>query len=253
MRRQTAKRILAILLSLAALGGTFLVLTRLNPAVQPRLLNLGDSWNYQVTFPDSHGYVLTETIRDLVPNNTYLIFQDDDQHITTGYWWLNSSWFESQASKVRIGNMDAQILTIYNPPIRLIQIPLRVGNDWIVNSSLITKTTAGNETKVNASGFVEERKTVALEFVQTPAGYFQAYKIDVITSGSLYETLWFSKDLGLVVYAKFYNTIGESVTETLAGYRLVASVAATEPIPATLLLPLENSRKCYLLPKNALT
>jgi hypothetical protein len=209
----------------------------------PRNLHVGDRFTYKVVFPDSNGYTSTEIAeKKLRINNTdiYVIFRDDDQHISTSYLWLTINWHEVRSFKPYIGNLNASSTVIYEPPIELVHIPLRVGDKWEINSSVTTLTTMGNRKQVAVSIFQENRETVSLELVRTPIGNFQAYKITVESSNSPFETLWFSDELGQIVYAEFYNPLGEMVTETLTGFVLNSTVD-TLASPSTILPGLSNS------------
>jgi hypothetical protein len=207
-----------------------------------RNLHVGDRFTYKVVFPDSNGYTSTEIAeKKLRINNTdvYVIFRDDDQHISTNYLWLTTNWYEVKSSKSHIGNLNASSTVIYEPPIELVHIPLRTGDKWEINSSVTTLTTMDNREQA-VSIFRENRETVSLELVRTPIGNFQAYKITVESSNSPFETLWFSGELGQVVYAEFYNPLGEMVTETLTGFVLNANVD-TLASPSAILPGLPNS------------
>lgn len=62
-----------------------------------------------------------------------------------------------------------------------------------------------------------------MEQIKTAAGTFQTFKISVFSSNSPFETLWFSTDLGQVIHAEYYNSLGEVVTEILTDYALGGS------------------------------
>jgi hypothetical protein len=220
VRHHFAKRILAVMGVIAIFSGAIFLLYNFHEAAYPRRLEVGDTWSYEIVFPDSHEYILTETVQTRLPNDTYLIFRDDDEHISTGYLWLTSSWFETGESKLQIGNLEANSYMTYNPPIDLIHIPLHVGDEWEVDSNLTIRTVTENQTRINVSVLHELRETTSEDLIHTPIGYFESFKINVFAGGSLYETLWFSDELGQVVYAKYYNPLGETITETLVGYNL---------------------------------
>jgi hypothetical protein len=244
MRHHLAKRILAIVV-IAIFSSAILISYNFHKTVYPRPLEAGDTWSYQVVFPDSHEYVLTENVQSKLSNDTYLVFRDDDQHLSTGYLWLTSSWYEIGESQAHIGNLEASSYRTYNPPIELIHIPLHVGDEWEVNSNLTTRTVIRNQTRINVSIFRESRETMSEELIHTPAGSFQSFMINVLIGSSLFETLWFSAELGQVVYAKFYNPLGEAVTEKLISYKLshrltergltLASDSASTGIPTEVL------------------
>ena len=220
MRHHFAKRILAVVVLIAVFSVGILMLYNFHELAYPRRLEVGDKWSYAVVFPDSHEYVLTETVQTRLSNDTYLIFRDDDQHLSTGYLWLTSSWYETGESRTQIGNLEGNTYSTYNPPIELVRIPLRVGDEWEVDSNLTTRTTIRNQTRIDVSVLHQLRETSSEGLIHTPIGSFQSFMINVFTGPSLYETLWFNVELGQVVYAKFYNSLGESVTETLVGYNL---------------------------------
>lgn len=220
MRHHLAKRILAILVMIALSTSAILVLYDFHETLYPRPLESGDTWSYEVVFPDAHAYVLTESVQNKLSNGTYLIFRDDDQHLSTGYLWLTSSWYETRESQLHIGNLEASSYTTYNPPIELIHIPLHVDDEWEVSSNLTTRTVIRNQTQINVSTFRESRETSSEELIHTPAGSFKSFMINVFTGSSLFENIWFSTELGQIVSAKFYNPLGEAVTESLIGYNL---------------------------------
>jgi hypothetical protein len=222
-QRQSIKLVF-VAVAIAVLAGSPLFSSVLhNQAVYPRHLQVGDRWVYNVVFPDSNGYTLSETVQEKFVRNrteTYVVFDDDAQHISTSYMWITSDWREIKTSKPSIGNLGASSVTIYAPPIELIHIPLRVGDEWETNSNATTLTYLGNRTQASTLEVQQTRQTVSLEHVQTPVGNFLTFKISVLSQNSPFETLWFSSNLGQVVYAKFYNPLGEAVTETLTGYAL---------------------------------
>ena len=230
MRRHMTKRIIAFALIIVVSSCGIFLLNWLHEQGNPRRLEVGDTWSYVVVFPDSHQYTQTDIVQADLPNGTYLIFRDDSQHISTGYLWLTYSWHETRESRVRIGNLMANSTSTYDPPIELIRIPLRVGDEWNVDSNLTIRTSIRNQTQIDVSVIHQMRETVSEELIHTPIGNFQSFVINVTTGRSLYETLWFSVELGQVVYAKFYNSLGESVTESLVGYHLSGSAEGTVTI-----------------------
>jgi hypothetical protein len=190
-------------------------------AAYPRPLQVGDRWFYKVVFPDSKGYILTETVQEKLRINgteTYVIFSDDDLHISTNYLWLTGDWHEVKSSRPNIGNLNASSVMIYEPPIELVHIPLHVGERWEVNSTTTTLTLVNDRTQVEVSEVRETRQIVSEEMIRTPIKSFQAFRISVVSGNSPFETLWFSSSLGQVVYAEYYNPLGEAVTQTLTGY-----------------------------------
>jgi hypothetical protein len=189
----------------------------------PRPLQVGDRWFYKVVFPDSNGYTLTEIVQEKTQINgteTYVILNDDDLHISTNYLWVTANWHEIRTTRPNIGNLNASSVTIFEPPIELVQIPLHVGEKWEINSTAKTLTLVSNKTQVSVSEVQETRQVVSHELMRTPAGNFQAFKITVTSGITPFETLWFSSGLGQVVYGEYYNPIGEVVTQTLTGYNL---------------------------------
>lgn len=242
LRNRFLQRTLLIITIVVILASTLFSINWFR-VTYPRNLHVGDRFTYKVVFPDSNGYTSTEIVeKKLRINNTdvYVIFRDDDQHISTSYLWLTTNWYEIKSSKPHIGNLNASSTVIYEPPIELVHIPLRTGDKWEINSSVTTLTTMDNREQVTVLIFRENRETVSLELVRTPIGNFQAYKITVESSNSPFETLWFSDKLGQIVYAEFYNPVGEMVTETLTGFVLNADVD-TPDSPTTIMLGLSNS------------
>lgn len=222
--RLHAKYILPLIAAVAILSASLFTATICFKPSYPRTLQVGDTWNYQVTFPDGKGYDLTETVLerfDVNGSDTYVIFADDDQHISTTYMWLTKDWHEIKLIKPQIGNLQASSVTLYTPPIDLIHAPLHVGDEWEVNSSSRTIVTfADNRTNVTPSLVNQRRVTLLYEQIDTPAGRFRTFKIGVSSSNSPFETIWFSNQLGQVAYAEFYNPLGETVTQTLTRYTL---------------------------------
>jgi len=222
-RRRSIKLLLvAPLLAVLVISVLFSLVLRYK-AVYPRHLQVGDRWVYNITFPDSNGYTMSETVKEkLVLNDveTYVVFDDDSQHISTGYMWITSDWHEIKASKPSIGNLGASSATVYVPPLQLIHIPLRIGDAWEAISNATTTAYLGNRTMASTLEIRQMRQTISSERVQTPAGDFQTFKINVLSQNAPFETLWFSSNLGQVIYAKFYNPIGEAAIETLTAYAL---------------------------------
>ena len=197
--------------------------SRLNSHVYPRKLQVGDSWTYKVLFPDSKSYTLKETVQSITEINgtaVYLIYSDDDQHTSTNYMWLTPDWHELETYRPQIGNLQANSTTIYDPPAELFRLPFHVGDRWLVNSTMTTSTVLRGETVVDPSILQETRQTMSFERVHSMVGDYGAFKVTVLISNLPYETLWFAVDLGQLVYAEFYNSIGEKVTQTLLDYAL---------------------------------
>jgi hypothetical protein len=208
------------------------VLFSLNPfsgPVYPRPLQVGDRWFYRVVFPDSTSYNLTETVQKRFKINgtdTFEILRDDNQHISTSYLWITPDWHEMEVRRPSIGNLGASSEAIYAPPIAIVHIPLHLGDTWNNNSTLTTFTLINNSTQVNVSVVRETRQIVSKEVVRTPIGNLETYRISVNSANGLLENLWFSATLGQTVYAEYYNSIGEAVTETLTSY--IPSSASTD-------------------------
>jgi hypothetical protein len=226
--RYVTRRVIVIVAIAAILSGSALFSFDFFKAVYPRPLHVGDRWAYDVLFPDSSGYRLTEIVQQefrINDTETFVIFSDDAQHISTTYLWLTEDWHEVRTLKPQIGNLNASSVTTYRPPVELVHVPLHVGDKWQVNSSVTTLTLINNRTQINVSSLLQTRQIISLEKIQTPVGGFQAFKVSVRTQASLFEMIWFSGDLGQIVYAEFYNPLGETVTETLTGYSLNDSLA----------------------------
>ena len=118
MRGHFTKRVLAVVVIVAILSVGIPLLYNFHEAAYPRQLEVGDTWNYAVVFPDSHEYMLTETVQTRLPNDTYLILRDDAQHLSTGYVWLTSSWYEIGESTVVFNCLKIPICEssrIFNP------------------------------------------------------------------------------------------------------------------------------------------
>jgi len=222
--RSKSTRLLLAAIALMILAGSTLYSAGLfSGSAHPRPLQVGDRWFYNVVFPDSKGYRLTETVQEeLQINGTEVLvfFNDDDQHISTNYLWLTMDWHETRTSRPSIGNLNASSITIFQPPIELVRTPLHVGDKWEVNSTSTTMAVINGGTQVSVSQIRETRQTVSQELTRTPVGNIQTFKITVTYSNSPYETLWFSSRLGQIVYAEYYNPLGEAVTQTLTGYDL---------------------------------
>ena len=188
----------------------------------PRDLAVGDMWTYKIVFPDSKSYQMTESVKAVITINgteVYLLFRDDAQHISTQYFWVTSDWHEIRTFTPSIGNLLANSTITYTPPVKLFQIPLRVGDQWTVKSTKRAITIVKNMTIDSNMSLQQIRTTTSFEEVLTPVGRFHAFKVTVVEDGSLSEALWFSAGLGEVVYGEFYND-HERVTQTLIGYKL---------------------------------
>jgi hypothetical protein len=220
--RSTKLLILAIVLLVLILSVLF-SLNMFSRLEYPRSLQVGDRWFYRVVFPDSTSYNLTETVQKRLQINdtdTFEILRDDNQHISTSYLWITPDWHEIEVRRPSIGNLGASSKTTYAPPIEIVHIPLHVGDRWENNSTLTTFTFINNSTQVNVSVVREIRQTVSRDIIRTPFGNLETYRINVESANALYENLWFSVTLGQIVYAKYYNPLGEAVTETLMSYVL---------------------------------
>jgi hypothetical protein len=187
-----------------------------------RHLTVGDSWNYKIVFPDSESYQLTESVRGIIDLNgteTYMILRDDAHHISTQYLWITLDWHEVKAFTPAIGNLLANSTITYKPPVQLFQVPFHVGDQWNVNSTVLTITKLNNTTISSSALLLQVRTTSSLDEVSTPFGKFHAFKVIVMQNGTLSEILWFDTGLGQVVYGEFYND-HEKVTQSLIGYKL---------------------------------
>lgn len=200
--------------------------SRLNPHVYPRQLQVGDRWTYKVLFPDSKSYTLREIVQSRTEINgteVYVIYSDDDQHISTSYMWLTPDWHELETYRPQIGNLQASSTAIYDPPAELFHLPFHVGDRWFVNSTITTSTVLRGETIADTSILQETRQTMSFERVHSMVGDYGTFKVTVLVSNLPYETLWFAVDLDQVVYAEFYNSIGEKVTQILLDYALITT------------------------------
>lgn len=197
----------------------------------PRHLEVGDRWTYKVAFPDSHSYQMTESVKGIIDVNgteVYLLLRDDAQHISTQCLWITLDWHQIRTFTPNIGNLPANSTITYTPPVKLFQVPLRVGDHWTVKSTKRTITIVKKTTIDSNMSLLQVRTTTSLEYVLTPVGQFHAFKVTVTENGTLYEALWFSTGLGEVVYGEFYND-HEKVTQTLTGYELKSqSISAVE-------------------------
>jgi hypothetical protein len=196
-----------------------------------RRLAVGDSWNYNIVFPDSESYQLTESVRGIIDLNgteTYMILRDDPHHISTQYLWITFDWHEVKTFTPAIGNLIANSTTTYKPPVQLFQVPFHVGDQWNVKSTVLTITKLSNTTINSTALLLQFRTTSSLDDVSTPFGKFHAFKVIVMQNGTLSETLWFDTGLGQVVYGEFYND-HEKVTQSMIGYNLnPVATSATE-------------------------
>jgi hypothetical protein len=95
-----------------------------------------------------------------------------------------------------------------------------LGDRWDNNSTLTTLTLINNSTQVDVSVVRETRQIVSKEVVRTPVGNLETYRISVESANALVENLWFSATLGQIVYAEYYNPLGEAVTVTMTSYIL---------------------------------
>lgn len=210
----------------------------------PRHLEVGDRWIYKVAFPDSHSYQMTESVKGIIDVNgtkVYLLLRDDAQHISTQYLWITLDWHEIRTFTPNIGNLLANSTITYTPPVKLFQVPLRVGDHWTVKSTKRTITIVKNTTIDTNMLLLQARTTTSLEYVSTPVGQFHAFKVTVTENGTVTEVLWFSTGLGEVVYGEFYND-HEKVTQTLIGYQLNSrSMSADE----NMMVPLGVETRLY--------
>jgi hypothetical protein len=224
------KRIIVALAFLIVVLATIYPLTIMwnqSSSALPRRLAAGDSWNYQVIFPDAKGYQLTVSVRDVVNLNgtpAYVMMDDDAHHLSTQYAWITYDWHEVRSFKPAIGNLNANSTVIYSPPIQLYRLPFHIGDQWVVNSTLQTITKVANTTITSTKQLLEVRNTSSIEDISTPLGQFHAFKVTVTQKGTISERLWFSIAVGQVVYGEYYNN-HEKVTQTLTGYKLTTDTA----------------------------
>ena len=223
LRSRSAKLLIVGIALLVLVGFVSFSLNQFSGPVYPRSLQVGDRWFYKVVFPDSTSYNLTETVQKRLQINdtdTFEILRDDNQHISTSYLFITPDWHEIEVNRPSIGNLGASSEAIYAPPIEIVRIPLHVGDRWENNSTLTTLTLISNSTQVNVSLVRELRQVVSKEVVRTTVGSLETYRISVEFANALFEKLWFSAALGQIVYAEYYNPLGEAVTVTLTSYVL---------------------------------
>ena len=109
----------------------------------PRPLEVGDSWNYKIAFPDSESHQLTESVRGIIDLNgteKSMILRDDAHHISTQYLWITLDWHELRTFTRAIGNLLANSTVTYNPPVQIFQVPFHVGDQWNVKTTMRTIT-----------------------------------------------------------------------------------------------------------------
>jgi hypothetical protein len=216
------RRIVLSILITAIIVTALAATLSLQPRIQssPRQLELGDNWTYKITFPDSKSYVTTETVQNISEINgteVYVLLRDDKEHISTEYLWISRNWFQLKSFIPRIGNLGANITTTYTPPFALFRIPFHVGDQWSVNSTVMTVTSISNE-RIYQSGVLNEtRATESVDSVSTPAGKFETFRVVVHANHTLTEVYWFSPFLGQIVRGYYYNN-NEIVTQDLIGY-----------------------------------
>jgi hypothetical protein len=213
---------LALLIAVFPIIYPLIIMYNRSTSALPHSLTEGDSWNYQIVFPDALGYQLSVSVRNIVDLNgihAYVIMYDDAQHMSTQYFWITPDWCEVRTFKPRIGNLLANSTIIYSPPVQLYRLPFHIGDQWIVNSTLETITKLANTTITSTERLMEVRNTSSIEDVSTPFGQFRAFKVTVMQNGTISERLWFSTSVGQVVYGEYYNN-HEKVTQTLTDYKL---------------------------------
>jgi hypothetical protein len=216
------RRIVLSMLIAAIIVTTLVAALFLPPRIQsnPMQLELGDTWTYKVTFPDSKSYITTETVQDISELNgteVYVLLRDDKEHISTEYLWISRNWFQLKSFIPHIGNLGANIATTYTPPFALFRIPFHVGDQWNVNSTLVTVTTINSERIYQIGVLNETRATESVDSISTPAGKFETFRVVVYANHTLSEVLWFSASLGQIVRGYYYNN-NETVTQDLVGY-----------------------------------
>ena len=219
-RKTNTLSILLVATVLAALVLTYSSLSSPSLPNLPRTLTIGDRWTYRVTYPDGENFLLNETVTGLEESNgtrVYVLLQDDVEHISTQYLWITVDWKEIRTFKPHIGNLDANFTITYSPPIELLQVPLRVDAEWIVNSNVTTLSGINGQLITSLSHLTETREISGIEDVATPAGTFRSFRVVVKVNGSISEVLWFSTLLGQIVSGEYHND-QEVVTQTLASY-----------------------------------
>jgi hypothetical protein len=250
---------LAIIVILALVSSVYSLLSWRNTVgLMPRQLNVSDEWTYKVLFPDAKSYQFSEKVTNITEYNgtkAYVFFRDDPQHISTQYMWVTVDWREARVFKPHIGNTLTNATETYNPPLQIFRAPLRVGEQWNIESTLYTMYEFGDTKLTSSQLILQSRRTDAVEELSVPAGTFSSFKVAVLDRNKVpLETLWFDPDLGQVVYAEYYNG-PEKVSQTLVSYALVAqpgTVAETRSFSfdvgpfETVAYELESRSKLYL-------
>ncbi len=105
----------------------------------------------------------------------------------------------------------------FEPPMRLSQFPLRVGNKW--SQVLNIKTSAGAVNSVRVTGSV-----VAYESITVPAGTFMAFKTIVSVNGQRFRTSWWAPETGTGVRVEIIDR-DQTVVGELLEYQQTADPA----------------------------
>jgi Zn-dependent protease with chaperone function len=123
-----------------------------------------------------------------------LISDDSTSRYTADYAWIETK--RPDGTWIR-----------FDPPLRLMQWPLRVGSSW--SDSTEVASSSGTKQRLQYKGDV-----VAYEGVHVPAGSFMAFKIVLTLNGARFRELWWAPETRTPVRSVWYDDRGHAMTTT---------------------------------------
>ncbi|CAB3794312.1 hypothetical protein [Pararobbsia alpina] len=169
------------------------------PAAQAPTFLVGDSWTYSLSDPRTPGrtFSFVQTIHSI---------NDGAIKLT-----VSNNGGTMPASMDQNGNLTSIGTKQYSPSDSKLKFPIAVGGNWTNNFT--THTGNGDATTTLSA------KVVGVESVETPAGTFQAFRIEETGSVAapdgkfqFTETDWYAPDAKRIIKFTFNGTGGDGGT-----------------------------------------
>jgi hypothetical protein len=163
------------------------------PAAQAPTFTVGDSWTYSLSDPrtPSRAFSFVQTIHSISGNTVNLT--------------VSNNGGTMPASMDLNGNLTSIGTKQYLPSDSKLKFPIAVGGNW--TNTFTTRTGNGDATTTLSA------KVVGVESVQTPAGAFQAFRIEETGSVAapngkfqFTETDWYAPDAKRIIKFTFNGT-----------------------------------------------
>jgi hypothetical protein len=169
------------------------------PAAQTPTFTVGDSWTYSLSDPRTPArmFSFVQTVHSITGSTIALT--------------VSNNGGTMPASMDQNGNLTSIGTKQYLPSDSKLKFPIAVGGNW--TSNFTTRTGNGDATTTLSA------KVVGVESVQTPAGTFQAFRIEetgsVAAPSGKYqftETDWYAPDAKRIIKFTFNGTGGDGGT-----------------------------------------